>query len=249
MPDDSIDNTAATPPQPDPEALAEEVNASADRRESPNAVTAEEIERARQALSQHSPELAAQLEQVAEMESATVEDPSQTESNATTLTNEEIEAALQEAQSESTQIESAVQELADTAADVEISPTPAPTPETAATPEAAQSARPTEADSAAPFEPPDLDAGAAGEDVGNIGLLDDVELDVKVELGRTELYIEEVLRLGAGSVVELDQLAGDPVDVYVNERLVARGEVLVLNENFCVRINEIVSPVPELEGS
>jgi flagellar motor switch protein FliN/FliY len=54
--------------------------------------------------------------------------------------------------------------------------------------------------------------------------------------------------LGVGAVVELDKLAGDPVDIYVNERLVARGEVLVLNDNFCVRINQIHSPIPELEN-
>jgi flagellar motor switch protein FliN/FliY len=54
-----------------------------------------------------------------------------------------------------------------------------------------------------------------------------------------------VLRLGVGSVVELDKLAGDPVDIWVNERLVARGEVLVLNDNFCVRVNEILSPISE----
>ncbi len=57
---------------------------------------------------------------------------------------------------------------------------------------------------------------------------------------------EDVLRLGQGSVVELDKLAGDPVDVLVNERLVARGEVLVLNDNFCVRINEILSSVEDV---
>lgn len=73
-----------------------------------------------------------------------------------------------------------------------------------------------------------------------IGMLSDVNLDVKIELGRTRMFVEDVLRLGEGSVVELDKLAGDPVDVFVNERLVARGEVLVLNENFCVRIHEIV---------
>jgi flagellar motor switch protein FliN/FliY len=59
------------------------------------------------------------------------------------------------------------------------------------------------------------------------------------------MLVEDVLRLGEGSVVELDKLAGDPVDVYVNERHVARGEVLVLNDNFCVRINEIVASVSE----
>lgn len=74
-----------------------------------------------------------------------------------------------------------------------------------------------------------------------IDLLGDVNLQVKIELGRTRMLVEDVLRLGEGSVVELDKLAGDPVDVYVNERHVARGEVLVLNDNFCVRISEIIS--------
>jgi flagellar motor switch protein FliN len=73
-------------------------------------------------------------------------------------------------------------------------------------------------------------------------MLGDVQLQVKIELGRTRMLVEDVLRLGEGAVVELDKLAGDPVDVYVNERHVARGEVLVLNDNFCVRINEILTP-------
>ena len=80
-------------------------------------------------------------------------------------------------------------------------------------------------------------SGALSE---GIELLRDVELDVKIELGRSRMLVDDVLRLGEGSVVELDKLAGDPVDVYVNDRLVAHGEVLVLNDNFCVRINDIV---------
>ncbi len=75
----------------------------------------------------------------------------------------------------------------------------------------------------------------------SIDLLRDVDLNVKIELGRTHMLVEDVLKLAEGSVVELDKLAGDPVDVFVNDRLVARGEVLVLNDNFCVRINEIVA--------
>ncbi|MCC7145070.1 MAG: flagellar motor switch protein FliN [Phycisphaeraceae bacterium] len=78
-----------------------------------------------------------------------------------------------------------------------------------------------------------------------IDLLGDVELQVMVELGRTEMIVEDVLKLSGGSVVELDKLAGDPVDVYVNNRLVARGEVLVLNDNFCIRISEIVADLEE----
>jgi flagellar motor switch protein FliN/FliY len=78
-----------------------------------------------------------------------------------------------------------------------------------------------------------------------IDLLSDVNLNVKIELGRTRMLVEDVLKLSEGAVVELDKLAGDPVDVYVNDRHVARGEVLVLNDNFCVRINEILSPAVE----
>ncbi|HEY8750088.1 MAG TPA: flagellar motor switch protein FliN [Tepidisphaeraceae bacterium] len=81
--------------------------------------------------------------------------------------------------------------------------------------------------------------------VSSIDLLRDVELNVKIELGRARMLVEDVLKLSEGSVVELDKLAGDPVDVFVNERLVARGEVLVLNDNFCVRVNEIVAGVKE----
>lgn len=94
---------------------------------------------------------------------------------------------------------------------------------------------------AKPFEPPSLENAPAGEGSEGIDLLSDVDLDVKIELGRTRMFVEDVLRLREGAVVELDKLAGDPVDVYVNDRPVARGEVLILNDNFCVRVNEILS--------
>ena len=96
---------------------------------------------------------------------------------------------------------------------------------------------------AKPFEFPALDdTAASGKGAVGLESLDDVELDLSIELGRTELLIEEVLKLREGSVVPLDKLAGDPVDILVNGRLVARGEVLVLNDNFCVRVAEILSP-------
>tara|TARA_B100000609_G_C16994222_1_gene320292 strand:- start:133 stop:549 length:417 start_codon:yes stop_codon:yes gene_type:complete len=75
----------------------------------------------------------------------------------------------------------------------------------------------------------------------SIDMLGDVELEVTIELGRAEMMVEDVLQLGEGSVVELDKLAGDPVDVLVNGHRVARGEVLVLNDNFCIRVSEIVA--------
>lgn len=101
---------------------------------------------------------------------------------------------------------------------------------------------------AIPLELPGFSGATASSEQG-IELLSDVELNVKIELGRAEMLIEDVLRLGDGSVVELDKLAGDPVDVLVNDRLVARGEVIVLNENFCVRVSEIVAGDSEEENN
>ena len=75
-----------------------------------------------------------------------------------------------------------------------------------------------------------------------IEMIMDVSMRVTVELGRSTMMVEEVLALGPGSVVELNKLAGEPVDILVNERLIARGEVVVVDENFGVRVTEIVSP-------
>ena len=96
-----------------------------------------------------------------------------------------------------------------------------------------------------PFELSDLSIPASLDiDPKRVTMLSDVNLRVKIELGRTRMLVEEVLKLGEGSVVELDKLAGDPVDVFVNDRLVARGEVLILNDSFCVRISEVLSHDP-----
>ena len=73
-------------------------------------------------------------------------------------------------------------------------------------------------------------------------VLRDVPLNVRIELGRNKLYIDDILKLGKGSVVELDKLAGDPLDILVNDRLVAKGELIVLDDYFCIRVTEIVSP-------
>lgn len=75
----------------------------------------------------------------------------------------------------------------------------------------------------------------------NLNLLLDIPLQVTVELGRTKKLIKEILELGPGSIVELDKLAGEPVDILVNNKLVAKGEVVVIDENFGVRVTEIVS--------
>jgi flagellar motor switch protein FliN/FliY len=91
------------------------------------------------------------------------------------------------------------------------------------------------------FELPELAGTAPTADKASLSLLRDVELDLKIDLGRAVMPIEDLMRLRKGSVVPLDKLAGDPVDVFVNGRLVARGEVLVFNDNFCVRVAELVS--------
>lgn len=98
---------------------------------------------------------------------------------------------------------------------------------------------------ASEFKLPSFQQVMQDAQVSSIDLLRDVELNVKIELGRSRMMVEDVLKLAEGSVVELDKLAGDPVDVFVNDRLVARGEVLVLNDNFCVRVNEIVAAAKE----
>ena len=81
----------------------------------------------------------------------------------------------------------------------------------------------------------------------NLDLLMDINLPVSIELGRTKMPISELLALGPGSVVELNKLAGEPVDVMVNQKLVARGEVVVIDENFGVRITQLMTPEERLK--
>ena len=75
----------------------------------------------------------------------------------------------------------------------------------------------------------------------------DIPLQVSVELGRTHMLINDLLRLGQGSVVELSKLAGEPMEVFVNQKLIARGEVVVVNEKFGVRLTDIISPLERVE--
>ncbi|GIW95087.1 MAG: hypothetical protein KatS3mg110_3128 [Pirellulaceae bacterium] len=100
---------------------------------------------------------------------------------------------------------------------------------------------PTAASRLVRFSFPELAGTPANTERATIELLRDVELEVKIELGRAQMYLEDVLKLRRGAVVQLDKLAGDPVDIYANGRLIGRGEVLVLNDNFCVRVTELVA--------
>lgn len=90
----------------------------------------------------------------------------------------------------------------------------------------------------------ELNGAAPNTERATLDLIRDVELDLRIEFGRTNMYLEDVLKLRKGSVVPLDKLAGDPVDIFVNGRLIAKGEVLVLNDNFCVRVAELIAGEP-----
>jgi len=90
----------------------------------------------------------------------------------------------------------------------------------------------------AEFQPLGGGGGRSGED--NIRLLLDIELEVSVEIGRARMRIKDVLSLGEGSIIELDKMVGEPVEIYANKKLIARGEVVVIDEDFGVRVTEIV---------
>jgi flagellar motor switch protein FliN/FliY len=96
-----------------------------------------------------------------------------------------------------------------------------------------------------PLDP--LVPASAPRPEGGLDLLNDVNVQVRIELGSTRMTVQDILKLGPGSVVGLDSAISDPIQVYVNDRLVARGEVLVLNDNFAVRITEVL-PQSDLEA-
>jgi len=100
--------------------------------------------------------------------------------------------------------------------------------------------------SPAEFAP--LTADTSGSSATNLDLLMGVTMRVTVELGRTKMTIEEILELGPGAVIELDKLAGEPVDVLINDRLIAKGEVVVIDDRFGVRITEVIPPAQRVSS-
>jgi len=95
---------------------------------------------------------------------------------------------------------------------------------------------------------PSLSSAGAASGNTNLNLLMDVQMALTVELGRTKMYIKDILGLGEGSIIELDKLAGEPVDLLVNGKLIAKGEVVVIDENFGVRVTDIVSPQDRIKS-
>lgn len=110
--------------------------------------------------------------------------------------------------------------------------------------EQSQSGKPSVKVKAASFE--EVEKGETPKQLLDLNFILDIPLFLTVELGRNKMLISELLQLGQGSIVELTKLAGEPMDVYVNQRFIARGEVVVVNEKFGVRLTDIVSPAERI---
>ncbi len=117
---------------------------------------------------------------------------------------------------------------------------PADLKESVETPSASSAGKPE--DSAAGGESP------AAEGPVNMEFLLDIPLEITVELGRTKMLINDMLKLGQGSVIELSKLAGESLEILANQKPIARGEVVVVNEKYGVRLTEVISPMERVEG-
>ena len=97
--------------------------------------------------------------------------------------------------------------------------------------------------------PQKSNSNSASDDklAGDMGFLLDIPLEISVELGRTKILINELLKLGQGSVLELSKLAGETLEILANSKLIARGEVVVVNEKYGIRLTEIISPIERIE--
>ncbi|WP_456433529.1 flagellar motor switch protein FliN [Thermosulfuriphilus sp.] len=109
--------------------------------------------------------------------------------------------------------------------------------------EAAQADKPKEAPAAEEAQFEEFKGGAAEDGKRpSLDFLLDIPLEISVEIGRTKMVINDLLQLGQGSIIELNKMAGEPAEIYVNHKLMAKGEVVVVNEKFGVRLMEIISP-------
>jgi flagellar motor switch protein FliN/FliY len=110
--------------------------------------------------------------------------------------------------------------------------------------------RPANASAPRPAETPELTPSAkdTGSKPVDLNFILDIPLQVSVEVGRTEMLIDDLLQLSQGSVIELDRMAGETFDVLVNRKLVARGEVVVVNERFGIRLTDVISPTERIQS-
>ncbi len=81
-----------------------------------------------------------------------------------------------------------------------------------------------------------------------LGFILDIPLELSVELGKTKMLVNDLLQLGQGSIIELNKLAGEPLEVYINKKLIARGEVVVVNEKFGVRLTDVITPIDRVKS-
>lgn len=96
------------------------------------------------------------------------------------------------------------------------------------------------------YEFSNLKKGSISQSASNIDFLLDIPLEITIELGRTKMLINELLKLGQGSVIELSKFAGETLDILANQRLIAKGEVVVINDKYGIRLTEIISPMERL---
>jgi flagellar motor switch protein FliN/FliY len=94
---------------------------------------------------------------------------------------------------------------------------------------------------------PKLEKGRGQKSIKDLDFLLDIPLEISVELGRTRIIVNDLLQLGQGSVIELTKLAGEPLEILINQKLIARGEAVVVNEKFGVRITDIISPMERVK--
>jgi len=94
----------------------------------------------------------------------------------------------------------------------------------------------------------DMDASFDGNDTRDLDFILDIPLELTVELGRTRMIVNDLLQIGQGSIIELNKLAGEPLEIFINGKLVARGEVVVVNEKFGVRLTDIISPLERVKS-
>jgi flagellar motor switch protein FliN/FliY len=92
-----------------------------------------------------------------------------------------------------------------------------------------------------------VQAGASAESTTNMDFILDIPIEVTVELGRSKMLVNELLQLGQGSVIELSKLAGETLEILANQKLIARGEVVVVDDKYGVRLTEVISPTERIE--
>jgi flagellar motor switch protein FliN/FliY len=96
------------------------------------------------------------------------------------------------------------------------------------------------------FEESTEESAARGE--RELDFILDIPLELSVELGKTKMLVNDLLQLGQGSIIELNKLAGEPLEVYINRKLIARGEVVVVNEKFGVRLTDVITPIDRVKS-